>query len=71
MLRKDIENYMTQNKMSQIDLIFNENDALAVYCTLSSGVLMDYNRKRIDRKKNIWGYRKWANGIAERIAWDK
>lgn len=69
MLRKDIELYMKQHKLNQIDLVINKEDKLAVYCSLQGGTLKDYTSHVVDRKKDIWGYLKWENGKAQRIAW--
>jgi len=69
MLRKDIEQYMKENKMTRIDLIINESDALAIYCFLKNGVLKDYTDHVVDRKKNIWGRLVWKDGKSTRVAW--
>ncbi len=71
MLRKEIELYMKQNKISQIDLILNESDKLAIYCSLQGGVLKDYTNHVVDRKKDIWGFLKWENGQSKRIPWQE
>ena len=69
MLRKEIEQYMKQNNLTQIDLIINEGDKLAIYCTLKNGTLKDYTDHVVDRKKNIWGRLVWENGKSTRVAW--
>lgn len=71
MLRADIEKLLKSKKQTQIDLILNEKDLLAIYCTLQNGYLTDYTGHRVDRKKDIWGYLKWENGKSTRVAWEK
>lgn len=71
MLRKDIELYMKANTINQIDLILNESDKLAIYCSLSGGTLKDYTNHVVDRKKDIWGFLKWENGKSKRISWQE
>ena len=69
MLRKEVEEYMKKNGLTQIDLVLNENDPLAIYCTLKNGTLKDYTDHVVDRKKNIWGRLIWENGKSRREAW--
>ena len=70
MLRADIEKIMKEKGLTQIDLVFNEDDKLAMYCMLKNGKLYDYMGKHvIDRKKDIWGYLHWENGKSTRVAW--
>ena len=69
MLRKEIEQWMKQNKVTQIDLVINENDKWAVYCSLKNGTLKDYTDHVVDRKKNIWGRLVWKDGKSTREAW--
>lgn len=69
MLRTDIEKYMKENKLDQIDLIYNKQDKLAVYCLLKNGKLHDYSGHVVDRKINIWGYLSWANGSSTKVEW--
>ena len=69
MLRAQIEDYMKLNNIKQIDLVYNEDDKLAIYCTLRAGKLYDYTGHVVDRKKDIWGYLKWTNGTPERRKW--
>lgn len=69
MLRIDIETYMKNNNLKHIDLVLNESDKLGIYCSLSGGYLVDYTNHRVDRKKDIWGFLKWENGKATRVAW--
>ena len=71
MLRKDIELYMKQNKISHIDLVLNESDELGIYCFLSGGILKDYTNHVVDRKKDIWGFLKWENGKSKRVSWQE
>lgn len=71
MLRKDIESYMKQHKISQIDLVLNESDELGIYCFLSGGILKDYTNHVVDRKKDIWGFLKWENGKSTRVSWQE
>lgn len=70
MYRIDIEKYLKQHKLEQIDLIINKDDKLAIYCKMKSGKLYDYTDHVIDRKTDIWGYLKWKNGKSERIAFN-
>ena len=70
MYRIDIEKYLKQNKIEQIDLVINKDDKLAIYCKMKGGKLYDYTDHVIDRKKDIWGYLKWENGKSERIAFN-
>ena len=53
MYRIDIEKYLKQHKLEQIDLIINKDDKLAIYCKMKSGKLYDYTDHVIDRKKDI------------------
>lgn len=68
MYRQEIEKYLKDNNITQIDLILNKDDKLAIYCKVKNGKLYDYTDHVIDRKKDIWGYLKWNNGQKERIA---
>lgn len=70
MLRVDIESRMKQQGITQIDLVYHENDKLAVYCELKSGYLTDYTNHRVNRKMDIWGYLKWENGQSTRVKFD-
>jgi len=69
MLRAEVEKYMKENKIEQIDIIINEEDKLAIYCKLKNGKLYDYTDHVIDRKKNIWGRLIWSEGKSQRVAW--
>lgn len=69
MLRKDIEEYMKKNKLTQIDLVINEKDPLAIYCMLKNGTLKDYTDHVVNRKTDIWGYLEWKDGKFTRKAW--
>ena len=71
MKRVDIEQYMKDKGLSQIDLILKEEDSLAVYCVLKGGKLNDYTGHVVDRRIDIWGRLAWKNGKSERIAWEK
>lgn len=68
MYRVDIEKYLKEHKIEQIDLVVNEEDKLAIYCKIKNGKLYDYTDHVVDRKKNIWGYLRWENGKPERVA---
>ncbi len=59
MLRADIENFMKQNNMQNITLIYDENSRLGTYCFIQGGYLMDYTAHRVDRKKDIFGWIKY------------
>ena len=65
----DIEQYMKNKGLSQIDLVLNADDRLAIYCVLKNGKLNDYTGHVIDRKIDIWGRLVWENGKSERVAW--
>lgn len=69
MLRKEIEQYMKENKLTQIDIIYNEGDKLAVYCSLKNGTLKDYTDHVVNRKVDIWGRLEWKDGKSTRKAW--
>lgn len=69
MLRAQIEQYMKTRNITQIDLVINKDDELAVYCMLRGGKLIDYTGHVIDRKKDIWGYLEWTNGNSRRKEW--
>jgi len=69
MKRAEIEKYMIENKLTQIDLVLNESDKLAIYCNLKNGKLKDYTDHVVDRKRDIWGRLVWNNGKAERRPW--
>jgi len=62
MKRQDIEQFMKENGLTQIDIVKNQNDKLAIYCRLVGGKLKDYTDHVIDRKADIWGYLLWENG---------
>lgn len=70
MLRAEIETYMRENGLKNINLVYNEDDDLAVYCFLQGGYLVDYSGHRVDRKKNIWGYMKIENGEITRYPFE-
>lgn len=61
MKRAAIEQMMKQNNISTIGLIYNETDALGVYCELKSGYLCDYEGHRVNRTRDIWGYVSYAD----------
>jgi len=69
MLRADIEKILKEKGITQIDIVYNENDKLGVYCTMKNGKLYDYTNHVVDRKKDIWGYLKWKDGKSTRVAW--
>lgn len=69
MLRVDIEKILIEKKITQIDIIYNETDKLAVYCMMKNGKLYDYTNHVVNRKVDIWGYLKWENGKSTRVAW--
>ena len=69
MLRADIEKFCKDNKIETIDIIYNENDKLAVYCRMKNGKLYDYTDHVVNRKVNIWGYLRWKDGKSTRVAW--
>lgn len=69
MKRAEIEQYMKNKGLSQIDLILNADDHLAMYCMLKGGKLNDYTGHVVDRKIDIWGRLEWENGKSKRVAW--
>lgn len=69
MLRKEIEQYMKENKLTQIDLVIKEDDLLGIYCALKNGILKDYTDHAVNRKIDIWGYLEWKDGKFTRRAW--
>ena len=69
MLRADIEAFCKEHKIETIDIIYNETDKLAVYCTMRNGKLYDYTNHVVNRKINIWGYLQWKDGKSTRVAW--
>lgn len=71
MKRKQIELYMKEKGLKQIDLIFNEDDKYATYCMLQAGYLKNYNARPVDRNIDIWGYAVWKNGKQYRIAFEE
>jgi len=71
MKREQIETYMKANHIEQIDLIYHQDDLLAIYCRLVGGKLKDFTDHVVDRKLDIWGYLKWENGKSTRIAWEE
>ena len=71
MLRKEIEDLMKINKQKRIDLMFNREDTIGIYCFLQGGYLMDYTGHRVDRKRDIWGYIEWdGKGNADKVSFD-
>lgn len=69
MKRYEVEKWMKDNKLTQLDVIIRENDALAIYCQLQNGVLKDYTgHVVVGKQDNIYGYLIWTNGIRERRA---
>ena len=69
MLRADIEKILKEKGITQIDIVYNENDKLGVYCTMKNGKLYDYTNHVVNRKINIWGYLQWKDGKSTRVAW--
>lgn len=69
MKRADIEQYMKNKGLSQIDLVLKADDRLAIYCNLKNGKLYDYTNHVVDRKIDIWGRLVWENGKSEKVAW--
>lgn len=70
MLRADIEKMMKAKGQKQIDLVY-EKGKRAMYCFLQGGYLVDCWGKRVDRKKDIWGYIEWdGKGNADRVSFD-
>lgn len=69
MKRADIEQYMKNKGLSQIDLVLSADDRLAIYCNLKNGKLYDYTNHVVDRKIDIWGRLVWENGKSEKVAW--
>lgn len=70
MKREQIEQLMKEQKITQIDIIYNETDKLGVYCSLHGGKLYDYTNHVVNRKVDIWGYLKWENGKSTRVAFN-
>ena len=68
MKRHEIEQLMRRQCRDQIDIIFKQDDELAMYCSLRGGILYDCWNHRVDRKVEIWGYLEWADGRAKRVA---
>lgn len=68
MLRSEIEVKMKQCGLDHLGIVYNENDELGVYCSLKSGILMDYTDHRIDRKKDIWGAIVYENGKPKKVS---
>lgn len=71
MLRKEIEQYMKEKGIEQIDLVLNEKDKLGIYCRLVGGTLKDYTNHVVDRKADIWGRLVWENGKSIKQAWNE
>ena len=69
MFRAEIEKIMKKQGKEQIDLVYNKDDELAMYCMLVNGKLCEYDRHVVDRKKDVWGYLVWKNGKSTRVAW--
>ena len=70
MKREQIEQLMKEQKITQIDIIYNETDKLGVYCCLRGDKLYDYTNHVVNRKVDIWGYLKWENGKSTRVAFN-
>lgn len=70
MLRTEVEQVLKEKKITSIDIIYNENDKLAVYCRMKNGKLYDYTDHVVNRKVNIWGYLEWKDGKSTRRAWN-
>ena len=58
MLRADVEKWMKENNINQIDILETPT-SIAIYSLLRGGKLMDYTYHVLDRKKNWWGYIDW------------
>ena len=56
MKRIEIERLMKSRGQKTIDLVYNEDDQLGVYCELKGGYLCDYTGHRVNRNVNVWGY---------------
>lgn len=70
MLRADVEKKMKAQGLKQIDLVINESDTLAMYCSLQGGYLMDCYGHRVDRKRDLWGYYRWCGGIPIKVPFE-
>ena len=71
MYRKDIEQYLKKHNITQIDLVIDKDDKLAIYCKVKNGKLYDYTDHVVDRKRDIWGCLIWKNGKPIRIAFNR
>ena len=60
MLRADIEKWMKENNINQIDVLETPT-SIAIYSLLRGGKLVDYTYHVLDRKKNYWGYKDWLD----------
>lgn len=60
MLRADIEKWMKENNINQIDVLETPT-SVAIYSILRGGKLMDYTYHVLDRKKDWWGYKDWLD----------
>lgn len=58
MLRADVEKWMKERNISQIDILETPTST-AIYSLLRGGKLMDYTYHVLDRKKNWRGYKDW------------
>lgn len=56
MKRIEIETMMKSRGQKTIDLVYNEHDALGIYCELKNGYLYDYTGHRVNRNIDIWGF---------------
>lgn len=60
MLRADIEKWMKENNINQIDVLETPT-SIAIYSLLRGGKLVDYTYHVLDRKRNYWGYIDWLD----------
>lgn len=71
MKRQELEKRMKQQGVTQIDLIINQADKLAIYCKIVGGVLKDYTGHAINRKIDLWGFLEWKDGKSTRRAFEQ
>lgn len=71
MKRQELEKQMKEKGIKQIDIIINESDPLAIYCSLVGGVLKDYTGHVVNRKIDIWGYLYWKEGKRARVPFER
>lgn len=71
MTRQNIEVYMKENNLTQLDIYMTKDSSNSIYCSLKSGFLTDYQNHRLDRNADIYGFAQYdGKGNVYKISFD-